>query len=130
VGETNEVATIQTGPPTSSRLPSQYFYSVGSDYGATKRLTLNVDYLGQVLVHAPRVFDSTITTQNIPGGPGAITLPTISRGVDTIGLNNAAIGFKYNLIDRILFTADLLFRMDDRGLRQTVTPLIGVSYAF
>lgn len=130
VGETNEVATIQTGPATSSRLPSQYFYSVGSDYGATKRLTLNFDYLGQVLVHAPRVFESTITTQNIPGGTGALTLPTISAGVDTIGLNNAAIGFKYNLIDRILFTADLLFRMDNRGLRQNVTPLIGVSYAF
>jgi hypothetical protein len=130
VGEINEVAVIQTGPATSSPLPSQYFYSVGSDYGLTKRLTLNVDYLGQVLVHAPRVFDSTITTANIPGGTGALTLPTISAGKDTIGLNNVAIGFKYNLIDRLLFTGDLLFRMDDRGLRQTVTPLIGVSYAF
>lgn len=130
VGETNEVATIQNGPATSARLPSQYFYSVGGDYGMTKRLTLNVDYLGQVLVHAPRVFDSTITTQNIPGGTGALTLPTVAAGIDTIGLNNAAVGFKYNVIDRLLFTANLLFRMDDRGLRQNVTPLIGVSYAF
>jgi hypothetical protein len=130
VGETNEVATIQTGPPTSAPLPSQYFYSVGADYGATKRLTLNVDYLGQVLVHAPRVFDSTITTLAIPGGTGALTLPTVVAGKDTIGLNNAAIGFKYNFIDRLLFTADLLFRMDNKGLRQDVTPLIGISYAF
>jgi hypothetical protein len=130
VGETNQVATIQTGPATSGSLPSQFFYSVGSDYGVTKRLTLNADYLGQVLVHAPRVFESTITTANIPGGTGALTLPTIAAGKDTIGLNNAAIGFKFNLVDRLLFTADLLFRMDDKGLRQTVTPLIGVSYAF
>jgi hypothetical protein len=130
VGETNEVATIQTGPATSARLPSQYFYSVGSDYGVSKRLTLNVDYLGQVLVHAPRVFASTFTTQNIPGGTGALTLPTVTAGIDTIGLNNASVGFKYNVIDRLLFTANLLFRMDDRGLRQNVTPLIGVSYAF
>jgi len=130
VGETNEVATIQTGPPTSKRLPSQYFYSTGADYGVTKRLTLNFDYLGQVLVHAPRVFESSITTQNIPGGTGAITLPTVAAGIDTVGLNNGAIGFKYNFIDRLLFTADLLFRMDDRGLRQNVTPLIGLSYAF
>jgi hypothetical protein len=130
VGETNEVATIQTGPATSASLPSQFFYSVGSDYGVTKRLTLNFDYLGQVLNHAPRVFESTITTENIPGGTGALTLPTIAAGKDTIGLNNAAIGFKYNLIDRLLFTADLLFRLDDKGLRQTVTPLIGLSYAF
>jgi hypothetical protein len=130
VGETNEVATIQTGPATSARLPSQYFYSVGADYGATKRLTLNFDYLGQVLVHAPRVFESTITTANIPGGTGALTLPTIAAGQDTVGLNNAAVGFKVNLVDRLLFTADLLIRMDNRGLRQMLTPLIGVSYAF
>jgi hypothetical protein len=130
VGETNEVATIQNGPATSARLPSQYFYSVGADYGATKRLTLNFDYLGQVLVHAPRVFASTITTQAIPGGTGALTLPTIAAGNDTIGLNNAGIGFKYNLIDRLLFTANLLFRLDNKGLRQDVTPMMGISYAF
>ena len=130
VGETNDVATIQTGPATSASLPSQYFYSAGADYGVNKRLTLNVDYLGQILVHAPRVFASTITTANIAGGTGALTLPTIAAGTDTIGLNNLAVGFKYNLIDRLLFTGNLLFRMDDRGLRQTVTPLIGLSYAF
>ncbi|HLJ14941.1 MAG TPA: transporter [Bryobacteraceae bacterium] len=130
VGETNEMATIQTGPPSAAPLPSQYFYSVGADYGATKRLTLNSDYLGQVLVHAPRVFESSITTQAIPGGTGAVALPSISAGNDTIGFNNAAIGFKYNFVDRFLLTADLLFPLDNKGLRQDVTPLIGISYAF
>jgi hypothetical protein len=76
------------------------------------------------------VFESTITTLAIPGGTGALTLPTITSGKDTIGLNSAAIGFKFNFIDRLLFTADLLFRMDSKGLRQDVTPLIGISYAF
>lgn len=130
VGETNQVATIQTGQATASQLPSQYFYSLGADYAATKRLTLNFDYLGQVLVHAPRVFESTLTTANVPGGSGALTLPTITAGKDTIGLNNAALGFKYNLVDRLLLTANVLVPMDNKGLRQTVTPLIGVSYAF
>jgi hypothetical protein len=129
VSEINEVAVVQNGPATSVSLPSQFFYSLGADYGATKRLTLNFDYLGQVLVHAPRVFETTLTTANIPGGTGALTLPTISAGKDTIGLNNGAVGFKYNLFDRFLFTADLLFRMDNRGLRQAVTPLIAMSYA-
>lgn len=130
VGETNQVATIQTGSATTGSLPSQFFYSLGTDYGLTKRFTLNFDYLGQVLVHAPRVFESTFTTKNIPGGTGALTLPTVTAGKDTIGLNSAAVGFKVNIVDRLLFTADLLFRMDDKGLRQNVTPLIGVSYAF
>ena len=77
-----------------------------------------------------RVAETTLTTADIPGGTGALTLPTIAAGKDSIGLNSAAIGFKYNLIDRLLFTADLLFRLDNKGLRQDVTPLIGVSYAF
>ncbi len=130
VGEANRVTTIQNGPATSGQLPSQFFYSLGSDYAVTKRFTLNFDYLGQVLVHAPRVFETSITTADIPGGTGPLTLPTISAGTDTIGLNNFAAGFKYNLVDRLLFTADLLFRGDNRGLRQDVTPLIGISYAF
>lgn len=130
VTEINEVETIQNGPATSRGLPSQFFYSLGADYGATKRLTLNFDYLGQVLVHAPRVFQSTITTANIPGGTGALTLPDITAGKDTVGLNNGAVGFKYNFFGQLLLTANLLFRMDNRGLRQDVTPLIAASYAF
>ena len=130
VSEINEQAVIHNGPAISSPLPSQYFYSVGADYGATKRLTLNFDYLGQVLVHAPRVFSSTITTADIPGGTGALTLPTITSGKDTIGLNSGAVGLKFNVHDQFLVTADLLFRMDNRGLRQDVTPLLAVSYAF
>lgn len=130
IGESNDTVTIQNGSATSAQLPSQFFYSIGADYGATRRLTLNFDYLGQVLVHAPRVFESSFTTADIPGGTGAITLPTITAGRDTIGLNNGGVGFKYNLIDRILFTADLLFRMDRRGLSQAVTPMVGLSYAF
>ncbi len=129
VSEVNEVAVIQNGPATSSQLPSQYFGSVGADYGVTRRLTLNFDYLGQVLVHTPRVFESTITTQDIPGGTGPLTLPTITAGKDTIGLNSGAVGFKINLFDRFLFTADVLMRMDHRGLRQNITPLIALSYA-
>jgi hypothetical protein len=129
VSEVSGVAVIQNGPATSAQLPSQYFGSVGADYGVTKRLTLNFDYLGQVLVHTPRVFQSTVTTADIPGGTGAITLPTISAGKDTIGLNSGAVGFKVNLFDRFLLTGDVLFRLDNRGLRQNITPLIALSYA-
>lgn len=130
VGEINEVATIQNGPATSARLPSQIFYSAGADYGILSRLTLDVDYLGQLLLNTPRVFESTITTANIPGGTGALTLPTITAGKDTVGLNSGAVGFKYNLAGQILITADVLFRLDNKGLRQDVTPLIAMSYAF
>jgi hypothetical protein len=121
---------IQNGSPVKRGLPDQFFYSVGADYGATSRLTLVADYLGQTLINTPRVFRTSFTTQNIPGGTGALTLPDITGGTDTIGLNSAALGFKYNLFDKLLLTGDLLFRLDNRGLRQDVTPLIALSYAF
>ena len=88
------------------------------------------DYLGQTLINTPRVFQTNFITQNIPGGTGALTLSNIAGGQDTIGLNSGAVGFKYNLFDQLLFTGDILFRMDNRGLRQDVTPLIALSYAF
>ena len=126
----NENVLVQNGPVAKKGLPGQFFYSLGADYGVTNRLSIATDYLGQVLFDAPRVFRSSITTANVPGGTGALTLPTVTPGKDTIGLNSAAIGLKYNLFDRLLLTADLLFRLDNRGLRQDVTPLIALSYAF
>lgn len=121
---------VQNGPPIKRGLPDQFFYSLGVDYGVTSRLTLVADYLGQTLFDTPRVFQSNFITQNIPGGTGALTLSDISSGHDTIGLNSGAVGFKYNLFDQLLLTGDILFRLDNRGLRQDVTPLIALSYAF
>jgi len=126
----SEQTVVQNGPAIKKSLPDQVFYSIGADFGVTSRLTLVGDYLGQVLIDTPRVFLTSFTTQNIPGGTGALTLKNVSGGQDTTGLNSGAIGFKYNLFDRLLLTGDILFRLDNRGLRQNVTPLVALSYAF
>ena len=81
-------------------------------------------------MNAPRAFSSNVATQNIPGGTGSLTLPTISGGSDTIGLNNGAVGLKYNLFGKLLIIGDVLFRLDNKGLRQNVTPLVALSYEF
>lgn len=131
IGENSSDKTVVTnGNPIKRGLPDQFFYSLGVDYGLTSRLTLVADYLGQTLINTPRVFQTNYITQNIPGGTGALTLSNITGGQDTIGLSSGAVGFKYNLFDQLLFTGDILFRMDNRGLRQDVTPLIALSYAF
>ena len=38
--------------------------------------------------------------------------------------------FKYNLFGNVLLTGNVLFRLDNKGLRQDVMPLLGLSYAF
>jgi hypothetical protein len=141
VSELNDVAVIQNGPATKGSLPGQFSYALGADWGATKKLTLSFDYLGQTLFDAPRVFRSTIQTAdfskvcNTLNGVNSCglppqTLPTITGGKDTTALSNGALGAKYNLFGQFLITGDLLFRMDNKGLRQDVTPLVALSYAF
>ena len=122
--------TIQNGAATKGSLPGQFFYSFGADMGVTNRLTFAVDYLGQTLFDALRASQSTFTTQNIPGGTGTLQLPTIAGSKNSFTINNGAAGLKYNLFNRLLLTANLLFRLDNNGLRQNVTPLVAVSYAF
>lgn len=136
----SDTAVIQNGPATSGRLPSQITYAAGADWGATKSLTLSFDYLGQTLINTPRVFESPYTTADFSHvcntfqgqsgcGLSPQTYSNIYGGKDTIGISNGAVGLKYNIFGRLLLTADLLFRMDNKGLRQDVTPLIALSYA-
>jgi hypothetical protein len=121
---------IQNGPTTKGHVPGNFFFAAGTDIGLTNRVTLAFDYLGQTVFNAPRVFRSNFVTANIPGGTGAITLPDIEGRKQTMTLNSGAAGLKVNLFGGLLLTADILFRLDDNGLRQNVTPLIGLSRTF
>jgi hypothetical protein len=124
------MVVIQNGPAFKQNLPSQLSYTVGADFGATRRVTFAFDYLGQTLIDAPRVFRDTFRTRDIPGGTGVLTLPTITGGKDTAAFSSGALGFKYNLFGSLLLTGNVLFRLDNKGLRQDVTPLVALSYAF
>jgi hypothetical protein len=125
----SDAAVIQNGPALHHRLPSQVFYTLGADIGATKDLTIAFDYLGQELLNTPRVFQDHITTDNIPGGTGSLVLPTISGGRDSVALSSGSIGMKYNLFGKFLLTGNILFRLDNKGLRQDVLPVVALSYA-
>jgi hypothetical protein len=125
-----ELSKLQSNPPVETfaavperGLPDQFFYSLGADIAATPRLTLVFDYLGQVLINTPRVFATPFSA------PTGAAFSSITGGVDTMGLNNAATGLKFSLGRGLLVTADLLFRLDNRGLRQDVTPMVALSYA-
>ena len=43
---------------------------------------------------------------------------------------NGAVGLKINPFGRLLLDANLLFALDDHGVRDRVTPLIGFEYSF
>ena len=39
-------------------------------------------------------------------------------------------GLKANLFGRLLIDVNVLFKLDEHGLRDKVTPLIGIEYSF
>lgn len=119
---------ITNGPSQKYDLPDVVLYAVGVDAGLASRLTVSVDYLGQTLIGAPRVFNSKFYTADIPGGTGTLALPNISGGSDDIGLNSLSVGAKVRLWGNLLLTGNVLIRLDNRGLRQDVIPLVALSY--
>ena len=43
---------------------------------------------------------------------------------------SGSLGFKVNVVNRLLLDANLLFALDNHGVRDKVTPLIGFEYSF
>ena len=125
--------TITNGPVNKASLPNLFFYSLGTDVGVSSRLTLVFDYLGQEIFNAPRVMQSTQTYKPFDTSiqnSYSTTLPTVTGVKQTMALNNGSVGAKINLGGRVLLTANMLFRLNSAGLRQNVTPLLALSYAF
>lgn len=110
---------------SKGHLPNQLFYSMGTDVGVVKdRLTVAVDYLGQYLSNGPRIIDQPFS------GINSAVVPRVGLRYDGYSMSNASVGAKYAITKELLLTGNLLFSIDSAGLRQRVTPLIGLSYGF
>ncbi len=75
-------------------------------------------------------FELILRPRTFMAVPAPSHLPDIVGRKETMTLNSGAAGVKVNLFGGLLLTADILFRLDNNGLRQNVTPLIGLSRTF
>jgi hypothetical protein len=105
-------------------MPDQVQYSVGADIGVTKRLTLAFDFLGTYVIDSPRLVRETFTAAN------GQSFPQIGFVTESYNLANGAAGLKFNPVGRLLIDFNVLFKLDSAGLRDNVTPLFGIEYAF
>jgi hypothetical protein len=105
-------------------LPGSVGYSGGVDFRVVKQFTLTSEFLGQYVVNGPRV---DLGTLNIPG---AGLTPTVSTVRGSYCMDNLGAGWKINPYKGLLFSGNVLFKLDDAGLRAKVIPLIGASYRF
>ena len=121
-GSSSLAGDVSSG--VSGDLPDQAFYTVGADTPVGSRLTVAFDLLGRVFINAPRIRSEEFESLN-----GIDTFPNIRFIHDTYAEHDGAVGVKVNLTGELLLDFNLLFRLDDNGLRDKVTPLIGIEYA-
>jgi hypothetical protein len=121
-GESVLAGDVATG--RKEDLPDQVQYAVGVDVGVSKRLTLAFDFLGTYVIDSPRLVRETFTAAN------GQAFPQIGFVNESYNLASGAAGFKINPVGRLLVDFNLLFKLDSAGLRDDVTPLFGIEYAF
>jgi hypothetical protein len=110
---------LQTGDKV--RLPYEIPYDAGVNIGVTKRLTVNCDIRGREDIHTNR-FMSQLYNKD------GVSFPDLIFKKSSMNVTEGAVGFKLNPVGNLVVHADLLIKMNDAGLRQTVTPLLGFTY--
>jgi hypothetical protein len=91
------------------------------------RFSIVVDLLGQRVIDSPRlsVFDFVAT------GPfGEVPLRDLRFQNASYWANNGAVGMKANVAPRLLINFNLRFAINQAGLTDRLSPLIGAEFAF
>jgi hypothetical protein len=105
-----------------------FAYEAGIEWAANDRLTVNGEFLGRTINDGGR-----LTYRELPmaGNPFGITNATVAS-VDPRGLHRTAVaaGMKWNFAGTALLTASILLPMNDQGLRDDLTPIIGLDWGF
>jgi hypothetical protein len=115
---------VATG--VKGNLPDEFSYVVGADVGVEKRLSIAFDVLGRHSANAPKLASSTFTAATSP----AQTFPDIAFGIGSLNVVSGAFGLKANLAGTVLATFNVLFKLNNAGVRARVAPLLGLEYGF
>lgn len=121
-------ASVLSGNPatgTSADFPDEVVYTAGADASVNERLTLVFDVLGRYLINAER-----ISAEDFHALDGKSVFPNIGFSRASFNTLSGSLGLKVNLFNRLLLDANLLFALDNHGVRDKVTPLIGFEYSF
>jgi hypothetical protein len=118
-------------------LPFEMHYSTGMDWAVDPKLTLAVDLLGLHLAEQAQVSveDVTYTYNESPGGPVSLAqadFPTLQLEGEDTGRDEVrlSLGFKLNVASTVLVTANGLVPLNETGLQDDFSTLVGVDYSF
>ncbi len=103
-------------------------YEAGAEWAASDRLTVNGELIGRTLSDGGR-----LTYRELPlrANPFGLT-DALVASVDPRGLHRvaASAGVKWNFAGTALLTASVLLPLNDAGLRDAFTPVIGLDWGF
>ncbi len=138
------------GALTGTRLRDEINVAAGFDLALTPRVTLAVDAVGRSLVGAGRLREAEKTFEFVSGGAGAgaggggggggggrpieerktVSVRELRLEPGDLNLSFGSATVRFSPWRSLLVTAGLLFPMTHAGLRDRVTPIVGIDYGF
>ena len=107
-------------------LPDIVFYNAGADLGLAKRLTVAFEFLGRTVINGEQLVPVTFHALN----PQQTPFPNIQFAKTSFSQFDGAAGLKFNAGGNLLVDVNVTFKLNDAGLRDKVTPLVGFEYSF
>jgi len=121
-------------PGGNQALPGGLQYDLGGDWAATKHLTVAIDLLGSQYLNSTKLALSTVPLTFLPTPTSttktSVNLPTVVRANSTYTINDLSAGVKWNPYRDLVLSGNVLFQLNNVGMRSRPTPLVGISYKF
>jgi hypothetical protein len=115
-------------------VPDEINYAAGFTAAVSPRVTLILDAIGRTVRDANRFAPVTqrFTFNTGAGGPFQAERNDVVgiTGRDNLHVLLGVAGVKLNVTKTLLLTANVLFPLNDSGLRAKVSPVVGLDYAF
>jgi len=108
-----------------AEFPDQLFYSGSVTFAVSPKLTLVADLLGRRFLDAPRLVKDDFLALD-----GVTTMPDVHFGNESFNQTTGSFGLRFNTVGGLLVNLNVLVALDTEGLRDEVTPLVGVEYGF
>jgi hypothetical protein len=103
-------------------------YDAGVEWTPSDRVTVNGELMGRTIADGGR-----LTYRDLPLQPNPFGLTSAAvASVDPRGLHRVSVagGVKWNFAGTALLTANLVLPVNDAGLRDHFTPIIGLDWGF
>ena len=105
-----------------------FVYDGGVEWAGSPRLTVNAEIMGRTINEGGRLAYRDLTLLPNPFGITSASIATVdARGLHRISF---ATGIKWNFAGTALLTANVLLPLNDQGLRDDLTPVIGLDWGF